>query len=527
MTPRSGLVAVVAAGSLLLGATGALSAGAAEPGAAPDKTSPPTVPVDATTGPPPGPPTTNPPGPPTSTGPTTTGLPVTTAVPGPPVALSSVVDVGDAKPERFYDVYLATAIADIEAWWTEQYPRLYGAPYEPLAGGIYAGYPERTSPIPACGFSGTTSYQELSDYGAFYCPAGDFMAYDDGEQGVIYQLAEAFSPSVVAVVLAHEWGHAIQFRTGDLDRDVPTIYTEQQADCFSGAWAGRVWKGEVPGLAFGDEDIRSGLVALVAVRDPIGASVLEPGGHGSAFDRIGAFQEGFIGGIDNCRELIDKPLPVLPNEFSGDDLSNGNAEFGYEPGQIMDILARDLSVYWPSQLGVSGATMPAITVRPVTDPRTDHCGSPQRMQSYGAVFCPTTNEVLFDEATGRVLYDDFGDFAVGYVIGLAWAEGAQVALASQLQGETRVLASDCLVGAWVASAIPMFDAGTGPTTTVAVTRQMQVSPGDLDEAVQAAIVIGDLGLGDNLEGAAFEKIAAMRRGVLDGLPTCLAEISGS
>ena len=142
------------------------------------------------------------------------------------------------------------------------------------------------------------------------------MAYDDGELGVIYDLAETFSPSVVAVVLAHEFGHAIQGRVGDLDRDVPTIYTEQQADCFSGAWARRVWQGAAVGLTFGDDDIRTGLIALVAVRDPIGSSVLEPGGHGSAFDRIGAFQEGFNGGVDNCNDLIDKPLPLLPNEFA-------------------------------------------------------------------------------------------------------------------------------------------------------------------------------------------------------------------
>ena len=55
---------------------------------------------------------------------------------------------------------------------------------------------------------------------------------------------------------------------------------------------------------------------------------------------------------------------------------------------------------------------------------------------------------------------------------------------------------------------------------------MIVSPGDLDEAVQTALVVGDRGLGDNREGSAFEKIAAMRRGVLNGLPTCIAEITG-
>ena len=308
MTPRPALAATIAASLLVLGATGALAAGSPQlSGHAPDKTSPTTAPVGAPT--------------------TTVAAAARSAddgddnhddravAQGPPIG--DVVDVGNAKPPRFYDAYLAAGLADIQAWWASEFPRLYGEPWTPLEGGIFAAYPERTAPpIPGCGFPGDTSYQEVSDYGAFYCPDGDYMAYDDGELGIIHELAERFSPSVVAVVMAHEFGHAVQFRSDELDRNVPTIYTEQQADCFSGAWARRVWEGQVAGLTFGDEDIRTGLIALVAVADPIGTSVLEPGGHGAAFDRIGAFQEGFIGGIDNCVGLIEKPLPLLPNEFA-------------------------------------------------------------------------------------------------------------------------------------------------------------------------------------------------------------------
>ena len=88
----------------------------------------------------------------------------------------------------------------------------------------------------------------------------------------------------------------------------------------------------------------------------------------------------------------------------------------------------------------------------------------------------------------------------------------------------RALASDCLVGAWIGSRI---DLDSGPENTLAPTTPgMVVSPGDLDEAVKTALEVGDRGLGDNREGSAFEKIAAMRRGVLNGLPTCIAEITG-
>ena len=41
-------------------------------------------------------------------------------------------------------------------------------------------------------------------------------------------------------------------------------------------------------------DVRAGLLAMLSVRDPVGTNQFVPGGHGSAFDRVGAFQEGFL-----------------------------------------------------------------------------------------------------------------------------------------------------------------------------------------------------------------------------------------
>lgn len=454
--------------------------------------------------------------------PATTALPslptTTLPVSGPPIA--DVVDVGDAKSERFYDGYLSAALNDIEVWWAEQYSLLFGDAFTPLEGGIFAAYPERTKPIPGCGSPADSTYQDISDAGAFYCPEGDFMAYDDGEDGVVFQLAQEFGPSIVAVVMAHEYGHAIQARVGTLNRDVPTVYTEQQADCFSGAWARRAWNGQAPGLPFTDADIELGMIALVFVRDPIGYDVLEPGGHGSAFDRIGAFQEGFYYGVEACVDLIDHPLPLQRNEFFNetDAANNGNASFGTDPNQIIDLLNQDLSTWWPAQLAASGVTMPELKITAVTDPTTDSCGDPVSFAESAAIFCADTNEILFDVAHGRELYDDFGDFAVGYIIGRAWAEGVQVALDSPLQGETRALASDCLTGAWIASAIQDTPGEALPN------HLLSVSPGDLDEAVQAALVLGDPGINDNIDGSAFERVAYLRLGVLNGLPSCVAPI---
>lgn len=462
---------------------------------------------------------------PTPLAPVTTAppvLPATTAtspVSAPPIA--DVIDVGDAKPERFYDGYVSAALADIEAWWRAEYPRLFGGAFVPLEGGVYAAYPERTSPIPGCGSSADSTYQDVSDAGAFYCPLGDFIAYDDGEDGILFQLARQFGPSILAVVMAHEYGHAIQARLDLLGRETPTIYTEQQADCYSGAWARRAWNSQIPGLPFTDADIELGMIALVFVRDPIGNDVLELGGHGSAFDRIGAFQEGFYYNLEGCTDIIDNPLPLQDNEFIGNDAAtNGNAPFGAGDDEIVGLLNDDLGMWWQAQLAAIGVTMPELKITAVTDPATNNCANPAGLADTGAIFCASTNEILLDEVYARRLYDDFGDFAVGYIIGRAWSEGVQVALGSALQGEPRGLTSDCLTGAWVGSA-------RQENGVVSPNHSMIISPGDLDEAIQAALVLGDPGINDNIDGSAFERVAYLRLGVLNGLPACLAPIQAA
>ena len=236
------------------------------------------------------PPTTeeapDPPGPPT-------GAPTSSVPAG---SLGDRLDVGDAKPARDYDEFVRLALNDIERWWSQEYPATYGERYEPLAGGVYAAYPERTAPIPGCDTDTPTEYRDIAQYSAFYCKNGDFMVYDDGPNGVLAGLAGEFGESILGVVFAHEFGHAIQARAGTLDRDLPTIVSEQQADCFAGAWVAHVRNGGAEGLTFTDDDVRSGLVAMITVRDPIGIDQNDPGGHGSAFDRVGAFQTGFLSG---------------------------------------------------------------------------------------------------------------------------------------------------------------------------------------------------------------------------------------
>lgn len=442
------------------------------------------------------------------------------------IPIADVVNVGDSKAARDHDAFVAVAFADIERWWGEVFPQIYDAAFQPLAGGVYAGYPGRSDGLPGCG-EPTTDYQDLNLYVAFYCQFDDFMVYDDGDQSLLTQLANDYGAAVMGIVLAHEYGHAIQQRIGALDQFLPTIVTEQQADCFAGAWAGQAYQGLSPMLRLGDRDVRTGLVAMLKVSDPVGTDQFSQGGHGSAFDRAGAFQEGFVDGAARCAELLDDPLPLMPNEFQAfslDEFLGGNAPYdcselegrGLDPETIAactpapEFLANDLNNFWTTVL----PDFPQLAPQPVSSLSAAGCAAPGPIANL-AVVCAAEHRVAFDEPTVLDLYRDLGDFALGYLYGVGWAEIAQQTMGTGTSGEQRALLSDCLAGAWARDITP------GLRTTERDS-EVTISAGDLDEAIQMAILTGDEGANVNVVGSPFEKIASFRVGVLGGIDACNA-----
>ena len=519
--PDPGVVSISAS-------TGTSTAQVATESTTPD-TSPTTSPADDTTS--------------TSSAPTTAPPPTLPPIVEPElnveIPLENVVDIDDAKPVRDYDAFLGVALTDIDQWWSRVYPEVYSEPFVSLEGGVYAGYPERRTDLPGCG-EPTTDYDDLAQFVAFYCEFGDFMVYDDDNRDVLAPLADEFGPAVMGIVLAHEYGHAIQARIGALDQRLATILTEQQADCFAGAWTGQAYRGESELLRLGDADVRAGLIAMLSVRDPVGTSQFVPGGHGSAFDRVGAFQVGFLDGPARCAELLDTPLSLVPNEFqpfSVDAQLEGNAAYDCEDLRDLgfseefiaactpapEFLADDLNDFWAT---ASGPSFPQVRVVPTDDLDAVSCPEPTRLADE-VIVCASTDTVAYDEPSVLELYREFGDFTLGYFYGIAWAEIAQARLDSQLVGEERALLNDCFTGAWVRDITPDDNGRTarGQDTDGDGLQDTGISssPGDLDEAIRMAILEGDNGANVDNVGTPFEKIAALRVGALGGLAACQAE----
>ena len=452
------------------------------------------------------------------------------AVTTPPAAVPSIqsdavlddlAEIGDAKEPRVYDDLVAAALIDIEEWMTEVHPLVHGAEWRPLSGGVYPSYPGRTD-IPGCG-EPFTDPADVAEYVAFYCASGDFVVYDDGPDSLLGELTAQFGPSVMGIVLAHEYGHVVQDRTGDLARRLPTILVEQQADCVAGAWVRRTATGGSPHLTLSDADIRGALITMVAVRDPVGTDQFETGGHGSAFDRIGAFQEGYVHGPERCAELLDDPLPLMPNQFqsTADLINDGDLPFGYDEGQIVPLIVDTLNGYWPFQLAeLDAGSFPTMVLTPVTGAADISCPTTPRLVAPGLATCIPDGVVFLDDGFARRLYVDpivgSADFAVGYFIALAWADVAQDLLGSTLTGSDRALANDCLVGAWTRDLDP-----DRPSRSDEGLDRGIISPGDLDEAVVAAIEIGDTSSDEEILGTPFQKIDAFRAGVLGQIDACL------
>ena len=487
------------------------------PNAAPTNSVPPTTTTTVPTEKPPTVPDTTPASP-SGTRPspldTTTDTQKPLAVP----SNQSVIDFGSTKPPQSYDGYLVAAFSDIEAFWAAQYPAVYGSSFKPLSGGIFAAYPSRREPIPGCG-SGQTAYADVKG-NAFYCTEGDFIVYDDAV--LLPELVKSLGESSVGVVLAHEFGHAIQQRAGDVNQ--PTILREQQADCFAGAWAAHVGRGEAANLSFGDAQIKQGLIAMIQVRDPLFVSGSTADAHGSGFDRVGAFQDGFVGGTKRCstfftegreNNLIDIPFnPADPT---------GNLPFQDPTGAGNDIVTdipADLNRFWTTAAASAGATgfsAPTLTPFPAAGPYPACAGLDAVDLEGHVVYCASSNSVLVDQDLAVTLDADplYGDLSIGYLIGDAYAEAVQTAAHSTLTGAKRVLLDDCYTGAWTATDIP--DPTTGQARGGG---KITLSAGDLDEAIATALTRSDSTADQNQQGTAFDKIAAFRAGVLGGVSAC-------
>lgn len=192
-------------------------------------------------------------------------------------------DTNTAFDYATYTETLQQVIASLEEYWAQALPDELGVAYSsPSRYAYYRG--EQGGP--SCGG------QAAPPKNAFYCPAGDFIAWD--ETGLMIPYYVQAGDFAAAFVLAHEFGHAMQSRLPQKAR--PGILNELQADCFAGAWSRHVQDQGL--LEAGDLD--EATLAVFSARDVPGTDFTDPRAHGSGFERTRAFTDGYEAGPGPC-----------------------------------------------------------------------------------------------------------------------------------------------------------------------------------------------------------------------------------
>ena len=173
-----------------------------------------------------------------------------------------------------------TAVKAVDGFWRRHFAQQFGQPYRsPRVAGAYTG-----TDGPSCGGEPSVPFN------AFYCQPGDFLAWDEDLMAAGYsQIGDAW----VYLIIAHEWGHAIQAR---LDNDLVSVAAELQADCLAGAALQGAADEGVIAIEPGDGEELAKTLAAVADDYPW----TKESDHGSAEERTSSFNTGVQGGVSAC-----------------------------------------------------------------------------------------------------------------------------------------------------------------------------------------------------------------------------------
>jgi predicted metalloprotease len=172
------------------------------------------------------------------------------------------------------------AVAAVDGYWKRHFAEHFGKRYHsPLVVGGYLG-----GRGPSC------DGRRPLPLNAFYCRPEDFLTWDQALMSAGYR---RIGRAWVYLIIAHEWGHAIQAR---LSRRMVSVAAELQADCLAGAeLAGAQRDGTLVGEPGDAEQIAR---TLTAVSDAYPWT--KQTDHGNAKQRITAYRRGFQSGVPAC-----------------------------------------------------------------------------------------------------------------------------------------------------------------------------------------------------------------------------------
>lgn len=401
------------------------------------------------------------------------------------------------------DEVAAAGLLDIRSYWRRNFEDVFDQPWRDLAGGFHSvdsSDPHAASP-PCANRPGDV------EGNAYYCPRAEAIVWD--RAALLPVLADRFGEAAVVVVLAHEMGHAVHHRLG-LDpalqqqrpQAYPTVLTEAMADCYAGSFVRWVSEGNAEHLDIEPDELDLALGALVTFRDPMGISAGDLAAHGNGFDRVSAFQDGYDHGAATCSVFSVHNREFTQEAFSSVTDAASGATLPLD--RLVATIAPDVGSYFGRIVAQRGGRWQSPQLRSIG--RTPRCSGDQ-----GPVaFCPDDDTIEID-LSGELarLHTEIGDYATGVLLATRYAQAALDGLGRPLEGRVAARTALCLAGAYSGD---LLGGAEG----------WQLSPGDLDEAVQLLLAAdyGSPDAGGEAQSTGFERVAAFRDGTLDGVAAC-------
>ena len=388
------------------------------------------------------------------------------------------------------DTLAGNAVTDIQQFWTQEMAEQFHRPYRPVSA-FYSIDPDGSVAAPC-----TDQPSDIRG-NAFYCPSRDIVAWD--RKILLPQLQERFGDFLVAMVLAHEWGHAIQKRT-TLPSD-HTIVVETQADCYAGAFTAWALRGNAPHFQITRPDLDRALSGFLLFSDPLGSEASDRQAHGSGFDRVSAFQDGYEQGVPFCAKFNDDRTFTQTGFLSQDDQ---NQQGNLPLDQTLDQGPKDVDAYWQASYRklYGQAWKPLAGVKPFTDADRPQCDGQPMLD---AQYCAADDTIYYDtDALSKVYHQVNGDFGAISLVGIAYGQAVRERRgeSAATDSESTLLSAICATGGYARDSFGQRDPD-----------RLTLSPGDLDEAIRALLDAAGSSEFTNVHTTTgFDRVQAFRDG---------------
>ncbi|RDH74149.1 peptidase [Mycolicibacterium moriokaense] len=431
------------------------------------------------------------------------GLPTSDGPSGPRTAPASAAGRVQNTDDGPIDREALLAVEDIEDFWSQHYSDSFAGAFKPVSR-LVSVDPRSSNTV--CGEDASAF-----DFNALYCAPDDLIAWDRIDLMPVAK--EFFGDMTINGLLAHEYGHALQWRAGLVGEQRSSILVrEQQADCLAGVYMRWVAEGHSPRYSINTSHALDQVMAgAIAGRDPIStfdALSLDPPSHGTALDRVSAFQTGFDVGADGCAAIdsaeIEKRRGDLPPSLF--DPASPQSDIAIDEqtlSTLMDILNQIFDPTDPPTLTTSGGC-PVSEQQPVA-------------------YCPESNTIAVDLPTLRQIgkpadESDFvllqGDNTALSMVTSRYALALQHERGMALDSAVAAMRTACLTGV---AQRKMADPTRGPSGN-----QLVLGAGDLDEAVSGLLTNGVVAT--DVSGtpvpSGFTRILAFRTGLLGDAEDC-------